>query len=87
MLKLPKMFKSTYTPIDFYWTLDFNIPRDRQIQQIKLVNFYPEMAKENSKPYPEALPKLICTVLILRQDLQAETSDLREACRDLISTK
>ena len=85
--KLSKVFSSTFTPIDFYWTLDFKIPRGTRIQQVKLVNFSPQMAKRNNKPYSEGLLKLACTVLILRQDMQAETPDLRKDCQDFVPTK
>ena len=82
---LPSTFRSTYTPIDFSWTLDMKIPRGTGGQQIKLVNFYPEMAKQNNKPYPEALLKLACTVLVLRQGLNAETPYSEERCRNFVS--
>jgi hypothetical protein len=83
--KLPSTFRSTYTPIDFNWTLDMKIPRGTEVQQIRLVNFYPEMAKQNNKPYPEALVKLVCSVLALRHSLNAETPYPLEECRDTVS--
>jgi hypothetical protein len=82
---LPSTFRSTYTPIDFNWTLDMKIPRGAGGQQIKLVNFYPEMAKQNNKPYPEALLRLACTVLALRQSLNADTPYSEERCRNFVS--
>ncbi|MGB8494726.1 MAG: hypothetical protein WCE53_10035 [Candidatus Acidiferrum sp.] len=86
VMKLPRVFNSTFTPKDFYWTLDMKIPRRTQIQEIKLVNFSPEMARENNKPYPEALVRLACTVLALRRDLKAETPYPDEDCKDFVSS-
>jgi hypothetical protein len=83
--RLPRTFKTTYTPIDFYWTLDFKIPRGTQVQQVRLVNFYPAMAVQNHKPYPKALLRLACSVLALRRDLKAEASDQDEACKGFVS--
>src|SRR5262249_18017259 len=57
---LPGRFPSTYTPIDFNWTLDFLIPRSNEAQKIKVINFYPRMATQNNQPYPEALVRLVC---------------------------
>jgi len=85
VMKLPDMFKTTYTPIDFHWTLDMKIPRGTQVQQIKLVNFFPAMAKQNNMPYPEALMRLACSVLALRRSLNADTPDSDGTCRDFVS--
>jgi len=82
--KLPRTFESPYTPIDFSWTLDFAIPRGTTSQQIHLVNFSPAKSKEYNKPYPEALLRLACTVLGVRQDFQAQTPDLRNVCNDFV---
>ncbi len=84
VMKLPRVFNSTFTPKDFYWTLDLKIPRRTQVQRIKLVNFSPEMARENNKPYPEALVRLVCAVLSLRRDLKAETPYSDEECKDFV---
>src|SRR5207245_11708611 len=81
----PSTFRSTYTPIDFNWTLDMKIPRGTEVKQIKLVNFYPEMAKPPHKPYPEALVRFVCSVLALRHSLNAETPYPLEECRDTVS--
>jgi hypothetical protein len=83
--KLPRIFNSTFTPKDFYWTLDMKIPRGAQTQQIKLVNFSPNAARENNKPYPEALVRLACSVLALRRDLKAETAYSQEECKDFVT--
>ena len=82
---LPSTFRSTYTPIDFNWVLDMNIPRGPKVQQIKLINFYPATAKQNKKPYPEALLRLACTVLALRNGLNAETPYSEEECRGFVA--
>lgn len=82
---LPSTFRTTYTPIDFDWVLDMRIPRGPHLQKIKLVNFYPEMAKQNNKPYPQALLRLTCTVLALRDSLNAETPYPKEECTDFVS--
>lgn len=79
--KLPPVFKSTFTPIDFYWTLDLGIPRGAQVQRIKVVNFSPAMAVQNNKTYPEALVRLVCAAWADRTRLAAETPDLSEDCR------
>jgi hypothetical protein len=79
------MFRSTYTPIDFNWALDMKIPRGARVQQIKLVNFYPAMAKQNNKPYPDALLRLTCGVLGLRKSLNAETPYSKEECTGVVS--
>jgi hypothetical protein len=79
---LPRIFRSTFTPIDFYWTLDFTIPRGAQSQKIKVVNFSPGMAKQNNKPYPEALIRLVCTVWAVRKNFPTEMPDLSGDCQD-----
>ena len=84
---LPSIFKSTFTPIDFYWTLDFSIPRGTHNQKIKVVNFSPGMAKQNNKPYPEALVRLVCTVWAVRKNFPTEMPDLRQDCRDFVVEK
>jgi hypothetical protein len=85
--ELPSLFKSTYIPIDFYWTLDFTIPKGAKSQKISVVNFYPQMAKQNNKPYPEALVRLVCTVWAVRKDFKTEMPDLSEDCRDFVVKK
>jgi hypothetical protein len=84
---LPGIFRSTFTPIDFYWTLDFSIPRGTHNQKITVVNFSPGMAKQNHKPYPEALVRLVCTVWAVRKNFPSEMPDLREDCRDFVVEK
>ena len=79
--KLPPVFKSTFTPKDFYWTLDLAIPRGTQLQRIKVVNFSPGMAVQNNKTYPEALVRLVCTAWAVRAHFKTETPDLSEGCR------
>jgi hypothetical protein len=79
---LPSIFRSTFIPIDFYWTLDFTIPRGTESQKIKVVNFSPGMAKKNNKSYPEALVRLVCTVWALRKNFPTEMPDLSEDCQD-----
>jgi hypothetical protein len=73
---LPSIFRSTFTPIDFYWTLDFSIARGTHSHKIKVVNFSPGMAKQNNKPYPEALVRLVCTVWAVRKNFPIEMPDL-----------
>ena len=85
--ELPSSFGSTYTPIDFNWTLDFTIPRGTRSQSIRVVNFSPRMAKKNSKPYPEALVRLVCTAWAVRQDFRTEMTDLRGDCQDFVVNK
>ena len=51
--ELPSLFKSTYVPIDFYWDLDFTIPRGSETQKIQVVNFSPTKAIENTKLIPK----------------------------------
>jgi hypothetical protein len=84
---LPTTFRSTHTPIDFNWVLDFKIPRGQQTQQITLVNFSSEMARQNNKPYPEALMRLTCSVSRLRRDLKAETFYSGEECEQFVSDR
>jgi hypothetical protein len=84
--KLPSTFRSTYTPIDSSWTLDIRIPRGTDVQQIKVVNFYPEMAKQNDKPYPEALMRLTCSVFALRLSLTAEKPYYEGECREYVTS-
>jgi hypothetical protein len=84
---LPSSFGSTFTPIDFYWTLDFSIPRGTHNQKIKVTNFSPGMAKQNNKPYPEALVRLVCTVWAVRKNFPTEMPDLSEDCRDFVVKK
>ena len=79
---LPSMFKSTFTPIDFNWVLDFAIPRGGQRQKITVVNFSPSMAVRNNKAYPEALVRLVCAAWVVRKQLSTETPDLSQDCRD-----
>ena len=78
---------STFTPIDFNWTLDFSIPRSTRNQEIKVVNFYPSMAKQKNKPYPEALIRLACTVWAVRKKFPTEMPDLTEDCQDFVVKK
>jgi len=84
---LPSIFRSTFTPIDSYWTLDFSIPRGTHNQKIKVVNFSPGMAKQNNKPYPEALIRLVCTVWAVRKNFPTEMPDLSENCQDFVVKK
>ena len=84
---LPSVFRSTFTPIDFNWTLDFSIPRGTHNQKIKVANFSPGMAKQNNKPYPGALVRLVCTVWAVRKNFPTEMPDLREDCRDFVVEK
>ena len=79
--ELPSIFPSTYTPIDFYWTLDFTIFRNTQNQKIKVVNFYPAMAAQNKKSYPEALVRLVCTAWSVRNDFPTQMPDLSGDCQ------
>lgn len=85
--ELPSLFKSTYIPIDFYWTLDFTIPRGAKSQTIRVVNFYPRMAKQNNKPHPEALVRLVCTVWAVRKNFPTQMPDLSEDCQDFVVKK
>jgi len=80
--KLPPVFKSTFTPIDFYWTLDLGIPRGTQLQRIKVVNFSPAMAAQNNKTYPEALVRLVCAAWVVRMHFKTET--INEDCRGFV---
>lgn len=84
---LPSIFRSTFTPVDFYWTLDFSIPRGTHNQKIKVVNFSPGMAKQNNKPYPEALVRLVCAVWAVRKNFPTEMPDLSENCQDFVGKK
>ena len=84
---LPGIFGGTFTPLDFYWTLDFTIPRGAQSQKIKVVNFSPGMAKRNNKPYPEALVRLVCAVWAVRKDFPTQMPDLSGDCQDLVAKK
>jgi hypothetical protein len=84
---LPSIFRSTFTPIDFNWTLDFSIPRGTHNQKIKVVNFSQGMAKQNNKPYPEALVRLVCTVWAVRKNFPTEMPDLSEDCRAFVVKK
>lgn len=81
---LPKYFATTYTPKDFYWTLDFRILRGPESQFIKVVNFYPPMAKQNRKPYPEALIRLVCTAWRIRESFTKEQADLSGNCSGFV---
>ncbi|HWY44748.1 MAG TPA: hypothetical protein VNX66_14720 [Candidatus Sulfotelmatobacter sp.] len=78
--ELSQNFRSTYTPIDFYWTLDFTIPRGTRNQKTRVVNFYPSMAEQNNKPYPEALMRLVCTAWAIGQEFPTEMPDLSGDC-------
>lgn len=84
VVKLLSTFKSTYTPIDFNWVLDFKIPRGPGTQLIQLVNFNPDIARQNHKPYPEALVRLACSVLNLRRKLKADTPYSDEECKEFV---
>ena len=79
--KLPRVFRSTFTPIDSSWTLDFGISRGTQVQRIKVVNFSPAMAMQKNKTNPEALVRLVCAAWAVRLHFKAETPDLSEDCR------
>lgn len=85
--ELPSSFTSTYTPVDFNWTLDFTIPRGTRSQKIKVVNFYPRMATQTNKSYPEALVRLVCTAWAVRRDCRAEMPDLSGDCQDFVVKK
>jgi hypothetical protein len=85
--ELPSIFRSTFTPKDFYWTLDFTIPTDAGSQRMKVVNFSPGMDRQNNKPYPEALVRLVCTVWAVRKDFPTEMPDLGGDCQDFFVKK
>jgi hypothetical protein len=85
--ELSQNFTSTYTPIDFYWTFDFTIPRGTRNQKMRVVNFYPSMAKQNNKPYPEALMRLVCTAWAIRRDFPTEMPDLSGDCQQFALKK
>ena len=81
---LASLFKSTFTPKDFYWTLDFTIPRGSQSQRIKVVNFSPDTAVQNNKGYPEALVRLVCAAWALRKQFPTEIVDLSGDCQGFV---
>jgi len=81
---LPSLFESTFTPKDFYWTLDFTIPRGSQSQRIKVVNFSPDTAVQNKKGYPEALVRLVCAAWTLRKQFPTEIVDLSRDCQGFV---
>jgi hypothetical protein len=85
--ELSQNFGSTYTPIEFYWTLDFTTPRGTRNQKTRVVNFYPSMAKQNNKPYPEALMRLVCTAWVIRQEFSTEMPDLNGDCHQFALKK
>lgn len=85
--ELSNSFRSTYTPIDFNWMLDFTIPRGTRTQKIRVVNFYPRMAKQNNKTYPEALVRLVCTVWAIRKSFPTEMPDLSGDCNAFVVKK
>jgi hypothetical protein len=80
--QLPHNFSSTFTPVDFNSILEFTIPRGTERQKIRVVNFYPSMAKQKKKDYPEALVRLVCTSWAIRQGFSTETPDLNEECQN-----
>lgn len=80
--KLPPVFKSTFTPKDFNWTLDLGIPRGTEVQRITVANFSPAMAVRNNKTYPVALVRLVCAAWAARTHLTTETPDLSKDCRE-----
>ena len=84
---LPSTFESTFVPIDFYWTLDFAIPRATQSQRIKVVNFSTAMAVRNNKTYPEALVRLVCAAWTVRTRFSTETPNISGDCRGFVGQK
>ena len=62
------------------------IPRGSAVQRIKVVNSYPEMARENNKLYPDALVRLTCSVIAVRRDLKAVAPYPEKDCHDFVET-
>jgi hypothetical protein len=68
------------TPVDHFIIVTIRLPRGRESQTIKIVNFFP-MSPKDSEAYPTALVQLLCKIERLRNGASfGITADRTEWC-------
>jgi hypothetical protein len=68
------------TPVDHFIIVSIQLPRGRESQTIKIVNFFP-MSPKDSEAYPTALVQLLCKIERLRNGASfGITADRTEWC-------
>jgi hypothetical protein len=85
MLNVRKRYELMYRVIDSWMEWDIKVPHSGKAQEIQVLNFSPGAARDMQQPYPDALVKLGCSILKMRNEVyRDEPNFLDDDCKNAL---
>jgi hypothetical protein len=72
LLDVKPRYELMHFVVDSWMEWDIKIQHPGSMQKIRVVSFSPDSARERSQPYPDALVKLGCSILKIRNDVYGD---------------
>jgi hypothetical protein len=86
LLEVKQRYELMHFVIDSWMEWDIKLQHPRKVQRIQVVSFSPDSARERNQPYPDALVKLGCSILKIRNDVYGDARTYSTAdCPDFQS--
>ncbi len=89
MLNVKKRYELMHFAVDSWMEWDIQVPHRGATQEIQVLNFSPESARERNQAYPDALVKLGCSIRKVRHEVYGdepyEPSYLSDDCKKALA--